>query len=146
MIHTILSDIWLPIGKIQKKTMVCNHNDMKRILPTYCSLRCFLYAYMTVMSITDRFVATVEGLNEILLLHYSPIFTRILGFLSFAMSRRLTESERLRRLILVFFTTLIFVSALVLILFTNEGKWGLPQSIMITAVYTLSFSIGYMGE
>ncbi len=105
----------------------------------------FLYTHMTVLSITDSFVTTLKGLDESLILHYSPALTRILGFVSFPVSRRLTESEKIRRFLLMVFTSLFFISSLVLIFISNGRGSGLPESMMITAVYMLSFSIGHLG-
>lgn len=98
----------------------------------------FLLAYMIILSVTDDYTGAVSGNTHQYFFHYSPGVTRILGFVSFWLTRRFIRDERKRRLILAAADCIFLASAVLLIAST-------PQIRFIPVLFTLSFSLGHLG-
>ncbi len=105
----------------------------------------FLLTYMIVLSVTDGFAARVPELNSELIFHYLPSVTRIIGFVSFAISRRFLTKENPRRIILLIVNIVFIISSAILVLYAIPFYSGVTDPIMITALFTLSLSIGHLG-
>ena len=97
----------------------------------------FLLTYMVTLSITDEYV---KGLSTSapFLLHYTPGLTRIVGFVSFWLSRRFISEESARKLTLLTALVLFLISSALLITGSNN-------SVSLTALFILSLSIGHLG-
>ncbi len=116
-----------------KKDMKINKKDIfYTILFTV-----FLLTYMIVLAISDDYARSLKDTGSYML-HYYPGIMRILGFVSFWLSRRFVKSERIRRLILVVADTIFIISVALLI---GDVK-GTGVIIML---FALSFSLGHLG-
>ncbi|MCR5503382.1 MAG: helix-turn-helix transcriptional regulator [Lachnospiraceae bacterium] len=98
----------------------------------------FLLAYMIVLAVTDKIVQVNEVSFSTLLMHYLPGLTRILGFLSFRLSRRLIRKPKGRKLTLVAIALIFLASAVIPITVSA----AIP---VLISVFTLSFSLGHLG-
>lgn len=105
----------------------------------------FIFTYMEVLSVIDRFAGTVPELADGIFLHYLPAITRIIGYLSFFLSRKYITTEKNRRLVLMTASLLFLASALILIGFSDATALQLPGEAMIVSLFTLSLSIGHLG-
>ena len=98
----------------------------------------YLLAYMIVLAVTDRIVQANEASSSTLLMHYLPGITRILGFVSFHLSRRLIRKAKGRKLTLIAIALIFLASAVIPITVSA----AIP---VLISVFTLSFSLGHLG-
>ena len=113
--------------------MIIMKTDKKYIF--YTSLfTFFLLAYMIAISVADEFGSTYDWPVS----HYYPGIARLLGFISFALSRRLMDNERIRRILLIFANIIYLICAMTLIFDQASVPVLLP-------VLLLSFSAGHLG-
>ncbi len=95
----------------------------------------FLYTYMILLSVMDNVISSFTGHD---ILHYLPTFTRVLGYVSFYLSRRFISSEKHRKSILFIVNTLFIVSAACSILRLNDA-------VTVISLFLLAFTTGHLG-
>ncbi len=111
---------------------------MKRKIIFYSLLfAVFLLTYMVTLSVTDGYAKNM-GASSSIMLHYMPELTRIIGFISFWLSRRFITSEKIRRNILMIAVCLFLVSSVILVT-------GMETPYVLTALFILSLSLGHLG-
>ena len=98
----------------------------------------FLLTYMIVLSVTDKLILAAADDGSTILMHYLPGLTRILGFVSFWISRRLVKTPGCRRGILIAASVIFLASAVIPITAADPGP------VLVSAL-TLSLSLGHLG-
>ena len=119
-------------------------NTKKNIFHTLV-FTAFLFSYTIMLPFMDRASSSASavlwsGMTEStkVILHYLPNVTRVIGFISFALSRRLMPQTGSRKNLLVIISVL-FVSSVIVI-----STVASPHLTMIS-VFILAFSLGHLG-
>ena len=105
----------------------------------------FVFTYTIMLPVMDHATTASSAVlhanldeNTRVILHYLPNVTRVIGFISFALSRRLLTEPKARKVLLLIIS-ILFVSSVIII--TVE-----PSALLtMISVFILAFSLGHLG-
>ena len=121
-----------------------SNNSGKNILHTLI-FTAFLFTYTIMLPFMDRASSAASGIlwagmndGTRVILHYLPNITRVIGFISFAFSRRLLPGTGSRKNLLVIIS-IFFVSSVIVITI------GVSPVLTLISVFILAFTLGHLG-